>query len=560
MFAEGGGDGSDGSESADDEDADSSRGGRGKGNHAAASRRRKSSSVKGRKSKPSVRELRAKVGPILFKRRLLELKAQGIDFTASFAVPSTCPVSGKPLAECTCANHDLKSVRQTIAKGNRKKAQPEIREHFDALGDLSAADPSLAPALLVSDKLAQNVAIARHLVSEPVARAVEKRGHKKTAELLDVIRGFVEACDDSGYSDPTRDAKMQRVMVYFGYDPAQGLDFAMRFYPPATYYRGFHRITVEGILVTASHRFIMQRVLAADNLPPTFYPRIEATDVIECLFSMFPGATVLQIKRKMRRMTTLSVAELGGHGHIPNAPPVGRRGRRSSFAVHADDGETKVGGEAAPPGAAGAAAPAAAGQAAEQDMSAFRAFVPLQDDRKQIAKNGQRKFLREQLTGISARPAIGYEGIRSVAQEKVKSAIATLITGIGGADGNDDDDGDADPGAGDGVAPDADDGSDGKSGAGAGASSFGGTQREIATAWSARTRAADRDDGFTGEDSDARDAQQRNAELGRLALAVAAPKSRTGRTRRPSLAQAAREVNLALSTCESFSALRSPRR
>jgi hypothetical protein len=212
---------------------------------------------------------------LLYEKRIRELKAAGKDFKKS---PYLVDLAA--ILHAACMLHNTKTARQNISKGYRDKAPAEQKEYYNALYRVFEADSSLMPAQVLHGKWEQSVPVAKSVFSKQVQDKLESLGENKTAEFVEVMRGYWEASDQRGLSRADRVQRMQRTLAFFGMDPASNPNYLDGLYPPKMYTKGLPYQSVDGIVISAASYLLLD-----DKLDGLFHDRIFTTDIVESFFS-----------------------------------------------------------------------------------------------------------------------------------------------------------------------------------------------------------------------------------------------------------------------------------
>lgn len=225
---------------------------------------------------------RDKVGRLIYEAYLDELKNKhNLDFRSRFYFPLTLSATLIRLLETTCANHNVKTVRQAICNGWKEDVDPAQRRlylsYLRIAVDKDAAVAAMVPKGVLQGKWPQDVDIARQLFTVAVSKKLRANGDKEAADLADVLRGYYEAVDVSGLSAASRRANMRAVLSFFGFDgPAAHASL----WPPRRYIKGIAIQTVAGLCISAE-----AYLLLGDATGDLFHPRVFTTDMIESFFS-----------------------------------------------------------------------------------------------------------------------------------------------------------------------------------------------------------------------------------------------------------------------------------
>lgn len=143
-------------------------------------------------------KLRSIVATNTFRKRVEELKDQGVDFSSHLYVPEIDPVTGNVHHERGDHNHLLKRIAQHIRDGKYNELNHE--SFSDVLADPLSG---LTHAALVG-KRKQSVKDAERMLSYHVVRSLERHGHQNEAEFVRIIAQWHEASDGRGLSQLQR--------------------------------------------------------------------------------------------------------------------------------------------------------------------------------------------------------------------------------------------------------------------------------------------------------------------------------------------------------------------
>lgn len=143
-------------------------------------------------------KLRSVVATYTFRKRIEELKEQGVDFASHLYVPEIDPTTGLVHHERGDHNHLLKRIAQHVRDGRYNDL------NYEAFSDV-LADPlsGLTHAALVG-KRKQSVKDAERLLSYHVVMSLERHGHLGEAEYIRTIAQWHEASDGRGLTQLQR--------------------------------------------------------------------------------------------------------------------------------------------------------------------------------------------------------------------------------------------------------------------------------------------------------------------------------------------------------------------
>ena len=143
-------------------------------------------------------KLRSIVATYTFRKKVEELKEEGVDFSTHLYVPEVDPVTGLPHHERADHNHLLKRIGHHLREGGYDALQ------YEAFADV-LADPKsgLTHAALVG-KRKQSVKDAERLLSYHVVDSLRRHGHNTEADYVRIIAQWHEASDGRGLSQMQR--------------------------------------------------------------------------------------------------------------------------------------------------------------------------------------------------------------------------------------------------------------------------------------------------------------------------------------------------------------------
>lgn len=143
-------------------------------------------------------KLRSIVATFTYRKRVQELKEQGVDFSTHLYVPEVDPVTGLEHHERSDHNHLLKRIANHLREGGYDALQ------YEAFSDV-LADPlsGLTQAALVG-KRKQSVKDAERLLSYHVVASLERHGFDTEAEYVRIVAQWHEASDGRGLSQLQR--------------------------------------------------------------------------------------------------------------------------------------------------------------------------------------------------------------------------------------------------------------------------------------------------------------------------------------------------------------------
>lgn len=143
-------------------------------------------------------KLRSIVATYTFRNAIMELKAEGVDFSQHLYVPEVDPVTGCVRHDRSDHNHLLKRIAKHLRDGGYSPINYEA--FTDVLNDPLSG---LTHAALVG-KRRQSVRDAERLLSYHVVQSLERHGHLEEANYVRIVAQWHESNDGRGLSQLQR--------------------------------------------------------------------------------------------------------------------------------------------------------------------------------------------------------------------------------------------------------------------------------------------------------------------------------------------------------------------